>query len=180
VSEPQILPSELTRLHDAMTPAIAAAMPQVVYVKDYPVLEEGMPLPALLYAVTNLVPGEDPGDGRVCVLATFEACILVESSRDRAPLQAAVLAGKLVKLLHYQYWGLDFVDHVRDVQAMPTDSIPALDHCSAWSVQWRQPVYLGDTEWLWADEPPGTLVFAFHPDTGPGSESGYIGPGDIG
>lgn len=164
MSEQQTLPSELHRLHEAMTDAIKAAMPQVVYVQDYPVLEEGMPLPALIYALTNLAPWEDPGDGRVSLLATFEACILVESSRDRAPLQAAILAGKLVQLLHNQYWDLDFVDHVRDVQAMPTESIPELEQCSAWSVQWRQPVYLGETEWPWPDEPPGSLVFVVGPD----------------
>lgn len=176
MSEQPTLPSELTLLHDAMTAAIKAALPKVVYVKDHPVLEEGMPMPALIYALTNLAPGDDPGDGRVCLMATFEACILVESSRDRAPLQAAILAGKLAQLLHNQYWDLDFVDHVRDVQAMPGESVPELEQCATWSAQWRQPVYLGDTEWLWPDEPPGSLVFAFSPDTGTGSEGGYQSP----
>lgn len=51
---------------------------------------------------------------------------------------------------------------------MPSET-PEILQCVSWSVHWRQDIYLGDTAWLWDDEPPGSLMFAFHPDTGPGS-----------
>ncbi|MDG9891210.1 hypothetical protein [Pseudomonas juntendi] len=184
MSEPQTSDSEpseheLTRLHEAMTATIKEAIPQLQGVESYPVLEEGMAMPLMIYAMTNVQPGEDPGDGRVCIVATFEACILVESARDKAPLQAAILATKLASLLHYQQWGLDFTMPVEGVQAMPTMPVPELAECAAWAVQWHQTLYLGDTTWLWENQPPGSLVFAFDPDTGPGNEDQYRAPKDL-
>ncbi|WP_256205410.1 hypothetical protein [Pseudomonas tussilaginis] len=185
MSEPQTssdelaLPSELTLLHDAMTAAMVAGLPQVKHVEAYPVIKEGMPLPALIYAMTGVAPATSPGDGRLCVKATFEACILVESKRKMAPLQAAILASKLMQLLDEQYWNVDFVDQVHGVQAMPTEMVPELARCMGWSVMWQQDVYLGDTEWPWENEPPGSLLFAFYPDTGAGSEGGYQSPEDM-
>lgn len=181
MSEPQtssneVVPSELRVLHEAMTAAFQAALPQVKHVEAYPILKEGMKLPALLYAATNFAPGIDPGDGRLCVTVTFEALILLEAKRAMAPLQAAILAGKLMQVLHQQYWDLDFVDQAHDVQAMPAEVVPELARCVGWAVQWRQDVYLGDTAWPWEDQPPGSLVFAFDPDSGPGSEHQYQSP----
>lgn len=181
VSEPQTSDSEpseheLTQLHEAMTAIIKEAIPQLEGVEAYPVLEEGMAMPLMIYAMTNVQPGEDPGDGRVCIVATFEACILVESARDKAPLQAAILATKLAALLHYQQWGLDFTMPVEGVQAMPTMPVPELAECSAWAVQWQQALYLGDTTWLWEDQPPGSLVFSFYPESGEGNEHNYQSP----
>ena len=182
MSEPQIssdelvLPSELKVLHDAMTAALKAGLPQIQHVEAYPILKEGMKLPVLLYAATNFAPGVKPGDGRLCVKVTFEAVVLLESRRSLAPLQAAILAGKVMQLLDEQYWDLDFVGQVEDVQAMPSEVVPELARCVGWSLQWRQDVYLGDTEWPWDNEPPGSLVFAFHPETGEGSEGNYQSP----
>ena len=182
MSEPQIssdelvLPSELKVLHDAMTAALKAGLPQIQHVEAYPILKEGMKLPALLYAATNFAPGVKPGDGRLCVKVTFEAVVLLESRRSLAPLQAAILAGKVMQLLDEQYWDLDFVDQVEDVQAMPSEVVPELARCVGWSLQWRQDVYLGDTAWPWNNEPPGSLVFAFDPETGEGSEGNYQSP----
>lgn len=179
MSEPQTLPSELTRLHDAMTATMKAGLPQIEHVEAYPLLKEGMGLPALLYAMTNVASGVKPGDGRLCVTATFEACILLERSRDAAPLQAAILAGKLMQLLDEQYWDVDFVDGVKDMQASPTELVPELARCTGWSVAWRQDIYLGDTEWPWENQPPGSLVFAIIPGSGEDGEREYFAPEDI-
>lgn len=171
---------EVAELHAAMAATIRQAMPDVVDVQHYPKIEEGLPMPALYFAMSGLGPGPDPGDGRTAVLATFEACVLVESDRDQAHLQAAVLATKLVKLLHNQYWGVASVDLATHVQAMPSESLPELVQCAAWTVLWRHVIYLGETEWVWPDEPPGSLVFAFAPDTGPGNEESYLSPEAMG
>lgn len=163
-----------------MATIMRQALPQVVDVQYYPKLEEGMPMPALYFALSGLAPGPDPGDGRTAVMATFEACALVESAREQAHLQAAVLASKLVRLLgNDQYWGVDCVDRAQDVHAMPSESIPELLQCAAWTIQWRHVLYLGETEWVWDDQPPGKLVFAFDPDTGPGNEDNYRAPEDL-
>ncbi|WGV21966.1 hypothetical protein QIY50_07135 [Pseudomonas putida] len=160
MSEPQTSDSELTRLHEAITATIKEGIPQLKHVEACPVLEDGLPLPMLMYAITNMQPGDDPGDGRVCVVATFEACILVEAARHQAPIQAAILATKLVGLLNYQQWGQDFVLPVSDVFAGPTAPIPELAECTAWAVQWRQTIYLGTTQWVWDDDSPSSLVLA--------------------
>lgn len=180
MSEQPISLPEFVQLHDAMANTIRGAMPQVVDVKHYPKLEEGLPMPALYFALSGLAPGPDPGDGRTAVMATFEACVLVEVDRAQAHLQAAILAAKLVRLLdHDQYWGVDCVDRAHDIHAMPSESLPELLQCAAWTVQWRHVLYLGETEWLWDDQPPGSLVFAFDPDTGPGNEDQYRPPEEL-
>lgn len=169
---PAVVPSELRVLHEAITATLKAGIPQFEVVEAYPVLKEGMKLPALLYAATNFAPGTKPGDGRLCVTVTFEALILLESKRTLAPLQAAILASKLMQLLDDQYWNIEFVDHAKDVQAMPSEFMPELARCAGWSVMWRQDVYLGDTTWPWSDEPPGSLVF----DSDSGDWVGNGGP----
>lgn len=175
--EPQVIPSELKQLHDAMTATLKAGLPQFLHVEAYPkLIKEGMKLPALLYAATNFAPGDDPGDGRLCLKVTFEALVLLESSRPLAPLQAAILASKLMKLLRHQYWDSDFVGSTENVQAMPSEFVPELARCVGWSVQWQQDVYLGETEWLWENEPPGSLVFSFYPESGEGNEHNYQSP----
>ncbi|RCL22977.1 hypothetical protein C6A77_19250 [Pseudomonas sp. AFG_SD02_1510_Pfu_092] len=180
MSEQPISLPEVAELHAAMEAIMREAMPQVVDVQCYPKLQEGLPMPALYFALSGLAPGPNPGDGRTAVMASFEACVLVESDRDQAHLQAAILAAKLVRLLDDQYWGVDCVDAAQDVHAVPSESIPELLQCAAWTVQWRHVLYLGDTEWLWDDQPPGSLLFAFYPDTGPGNESQYRPPEELG
>lgn len=180
MSEQPISLPELAELHAAMEATIRQAMPQVVDVQHYPKLEEGMPMPALYFALSGLAPGPDPGDGRTALMATFEACVLVESDREQAHLQAAILASKLFRLLdHDQYWGVDCVDLAHDIHAMPSESIPELLQCAAWTVQWRHVLYVGDTEWPWDDQ-PGKLVFAFDPETGPAHKDGYFEPEALG
>ena len=183
MSEPQTSDSpplhELTQLHEAITASIKREIPQLVHVEAYPVLQQGMPMPMLIYAMTNVQPGVDPGDGRVCVVATFEAAILVESSRSQAPLQAAILASKFAGLLHQQQWDMDFTLPVSAVQAMPTEPVPELAECAAWSVMWQQTLYMGETTWPW-DDAPGKLVFAFDPETGAAHESDYVAPEALG
>lgn len=161
-----VVPSELKVLHDAMTAVLQAGLPQIPLVEAYPkLIKEGMKLPALLYAATNFAPGFKPGDGRLCLKVTFEALILLEAARPLAPLQAAILAGKVMQLLDDQYWDLDFVGGVENMQAMPAEVVPELARCVGWALQWQQDVYLGDTTWPWSDEPPGSLVFDI-PDVG--------------
>ena len=45
-----------------------------------------------------------------------------------------------------------------------------------WLVEWTQSLRLGDPEWAWEDQPPGSLMLGFDPQTGPGHEPDYFAP----
>ncbi|MEG0858980.1 MAG: hypothetical protein RSD81_06555 [Pseudomonas sp.] len=160
--------NELTTLHEAITASIKAAIPQFETVGAYATADESTVLPALLYAITSLVPGVDPGDGRAGIIAGFEARILVDPARPQAPLLSVSLAAQLTILLRKQFWALDFVEGASVVRAMPATTAST----TIWLVQWQQMLRLGAAQWPWPDE-PGPLAFAFSPDTGRGNEDSY-------
>lgn len=165
--------NELPILHEAITASIKAAIPQFETVGAFAAANASTLLPALLFGITRLEPGVDPGDGRSGIIATFEARILVDPAHQQASLQALTLATELTVLLRNQFWALDFVDSVSMVRAMPTAETPAI-----WLVQWQQLLRLGVTQWPWPDE-PGPVAFAFSPDTGAGNEGNYQLPEDM-
>lgn len=168
--------SDLNTLHQAITDTVRAAMPQFETVDSYAAAQQNTALPALLHAITGLKPGTDPGDGHSCVVATFEARIVVDASRPQAALDATALAAQLIVLLRKQYWDVDFVEDARAIKALPQGTdLPA----ASWLVQWEQTLHLGDTQWPWPNQPPGSLVFAFDPDSGPGKEADYKTPEDF-
>ncbi|TDF78236.1 hypothetical protein [Pseudomonas sp. H9] len=172
--------NELTALHEAITASVKLALPVFETVEAYvPANQNQTPaLPALIHAITGLKPSVDPGDGRSCIMATFEARILVDSSSLQAPSQAVTLAAQVAVLLRKQFWGLDFVEEARLVEALPVIPIAAMPDAVEWRVQWEQALYLGSLQWPWPNE-PGPLAFAFSPDTGPGHEGNYQSPEDM-
>ncbi|OLS59615.1 hypothetical protein [Pseudomonas putida] len=166
--------SDLNALHQAISASIEAAMPQLATVGSYAVVQQETPLPALFHGIVDLKPGIDPGDGHSRVVATFEARISTDGSRAQAPLETVTLAAQLMVLLRKQYWGIDFVEEAIGIQAVPTTT-----SSSTWTVQWQQALHLGEAQWPWPNQPPGTLVLAFDPDAGPGHESDYKAPEDF-
>ncbi|WP_265532018.1 hypothetical protein [Pseudomonas saponiphila] len=171
--------NELTRLKDAITSTIKLAMPQLQTVEAFPKMLEGITEPALHFTITGLDQAADPGDGRSCLRATFEARVRVDPELAQAPLQAAVLAAQLLELLRCQQWNLDFVEGATAVWAKPAGTAADPVCRAEWIVQWQQLVYLGQEQWPWPDQPPGTLVLGFSPDTGPGHEDRYQSPGHM-
>ena len=168
--------SELSRLNEAITATIKAAMPQLETVGSYAAVQQDTPLPALFHTITALKPSSDPGDGHSCIVATFEARIAVDVHRPYASLESTALAAQLMVLLRKQYWGIDFVEEATAIQAVPqATDFPA----AIWVLQWQQVLHLGEAQWLWPNQPPGSLVFAFDPDSGPGREGGYKAPEDF-
>ncbi len=91
-------------------------------------------------------------------------------------MQAAILAAQLLELLRCQQWNLDFVEGATAVWAKPAGTVADPTYRAEWIVQWQQLIYLGQEQWPWADQPPGTLVLGFSPDTGPGHEGDYQSP----
>ncbi|ROL74703.1 hypothetical protein [Pseudomonas vranovensis] len=170
--------SELNRLHEAISATIKAALPQFETVEAYASAAPTTVLPALFHSITALKPGDDPGDGRVRVIATFEARIFVDSAGEQAALGIATLACQMTVLLRKQFWALDFVDEAKAVQALPVQLSADAALPRNWTVQWEQALYLGAEQWPWPVE-PGPLAFAFSPDTGPGFEGDYQSAEDL-
>lgn len=171
--------SELGTLHEAITATLSAGMPELQRIAAFVPPDAGMALPALLHTLTSMKPGADAGEGRACVIASFEARILVSAGRQQASLEAMTLAAQLTVLLRQQFWGLGFVEATANVQARPAMLPPEVPGALEWRVQWEQPVYLGDLQWPWPDQPPGPLVLAFSPDTGPAHKDHYQAPEDM-
>lgn len=166
--------SDLDALHQAIGTTIAAAMPQLATVGSHAAVQDDSLLPALFHSIIRLKPGIDPGDGHSCIDATFEARIHVDASRPQAAQEASILAAQLVVLLRKQYWEIDFVEEARAAKARPLYGTP-----SAWRVRWKQVLHLGEAQWPWPNQPPGSLVLAFDPDAGPGNEGHYKAPEDF-
>ncbi|WP_455928799.1 hypothetical protein [Pseudomonas fluorescens] len=172
--------SELTTLHDAITRIISERMPSVLHVESFPELDAQVRAPALLYGITDMALGTDRGEGKTALVGRFQACILIEADRPKAPLQAAILASQLATVLKDQWWDVEFVTGPPEqIHAQPEAPLPELEQFVMWSVQWIQNFEVGELVWPWPDEPPGSLVFGFSPETGPGSEGQYVAPGDI-
>ncbi|MFD2643056.1 hypothetical protein [Pseudomonas japonica] len=160
--------SDLNGLHQAIGATLETAFPQLATVGSYAAVQQETALPALFYGIVGLKPGTDPGDGHSRVIATFEARISTDGTRPQAVLETVSLAAQLMVLLRKQYWNIDFVEEARGVQALPSSTAP-----TTWVVQWEQVLHLGEAQWPWPNQPPGSLLLSFDPDTGPGHESDY-------
>lgn len=160
--------SELTTLHEAITRVISAAMPRFLHVEHFPELGSEVQTPALLFGLTDMTLGTDRGEGKTALIGRFQSCILVDATRDKASLQAAILASQMVTILNYQYWDLDFVTGPpENIHAQPEAPTADLEQFVMWSVQWTQAFDIGTLEWPWPDEPPGSLWFGFNDDKEP-------------
>lgn len=151
--------SELTVLHEAIEVTFRERIPAFRHVEPYPELNKAMGEPALVFAMTGMAPGPDDGTGKTAMNCRFQAVILVDSTRNRAPLQAAILASRVATALRGQYWDVDFVEEPTHITVQPDGSTPELAQFCVWVVEWMQVVHFGEFEWPWADEPPGTLMF---------------------
>lgn len=155
--------SELTTLHNAITQALTARLPKVLHVEAFPELGAEVKTPALLYGLTDMGLGVDRGEGKTALIGRFQSCILVEATRDKASLQAAILAAQVAVILHNQMWDLDFVTGVpQNIHAQPEEPTLELEQFVMWSIQWTQAFEVGELEWPWPDEPPGSLWFGFN------------------
>lgn len=135
-------------------------------------------LPALALEYAEMVPGRDPGSGETALLCRLQARILVARDDPAAEQLALRCVAEMLVALRAQNWGLD-LEPVSLIHAQPEVDNPALSSCRVWRVEWHQPLLLGEPEWPWEDQPPGTLVLGFDPDTGAGHERDYFAPEDM-
>lgn len=168
----------LDSLYEAIERHIRAAIVGLEYVGTMPDMLEQVAVPAVLIELVELEPGVDQGTGETALIARFEARVIVGAEREQCQQQAAFAASQLAVLLRLQTWGLE-VEPSEFVRAAQDWSRPELDGYAVWLVEWTQGIYLGEEEWPWPNEPPGTLVFAFTSDAGRDSDDHYQAPEDM-
>lgn len=135
-------------------------MPKVLHVEEFPEVGQMVDVPALLYGLTDMTLGDQRGEGKTALIGRFQSCILIDATRPKASLQAAILASQLTVILNYQYWGLDDIvtGPPENIHAQPEAPAQDLEQFVMWSVQWTQAFEVGEFEWPWPDEPPGSLM----------------------
>ncbi|MBM9995072.1 hypothetical protein JTL75_33930, partial [Pseudomonas aeruginosa] len=92
-----------------------------------------------------------------------------------ADRQAVSIACGIVRTLREQTWNLS-LQPARFVRSAVDGSREELKSLRVWLVEWTQSLRLGDPEWAWEDQPPGSLMLGFDPQTGPGHEPDYFAP----
>ncbi|WP_207878203.1 hypothetical protein [Pseudomonas sp. 32_A] len=169
-------PIPLGQVYAAIEEHIKAAIPGLAYVGTMPESVMVIPPPAVVIELAGFEAAEkDPGTGEVAVEARFEARVIVGQEEANCLQVAAFVAAQLAVLLRMQSWGLP-VEFAEFVRAERDWTRPELDGYAVWVVEWVQVIYLGAEEWPWESQPPGSLVFGFDPDSGPGSEHQYQSP----
>lgn len=168
MSEP---PFSLDLLYQAIEQHFQQHLPGVQLVSFWPDIQQHIPLPAVFLDIAEIEPGTDIGTGETTLTITFEARVIVDVIRaDRYP-QAVHLATQLAVLLRAQSWGLP-VEPAEFQRSSQDWTRPELDGYTVWLVEWTQTVYLGEEEWPWPDEPPGTLLISVN-------DEDYVAPEDL-
>lgn len=169
----------LDQLYQAIEQHVSRHLSGVRAVTAWPNIKDRIALPAVFIELSDMEPGPDIGSGETTLICRFEARIIVDPILSRHCQQAVQLASQLAVLLRAQTWDVQ-VEPAEFVQAMQDWTKPELDGYVVWLVEWTHQLYLGVEEWPWPDEPPGSLVFGFSPDIGPGHEADYVAPEALG
>lgn len=152
-------PFSLDALYLAIEQHIQQHVPGVEMVSFWPDIAHHIPLPAVFLDIAEIEPGTDLGTGQTTLTITFEARVIVDVIRADHYPQAVHLATQLAVLLRAQSWGLAVEPAM--FQRLSQDwTRPDLDGYTVWLVEWTQVIYLGEQQWPWPDEPPGTLLIS--------------------
>lgn len=152
-------PFSLDLLYQAIELHLQQHLPGVQLVSFWPDIQQHIPLPAVFLDIAEIEPGTDIGTGQTTLTITFEARVIVDVIRADHYPQAVHLATQLAVLLRAQSWGLP-VEPAEFQRSSQDWTRPELDGYTVWLVEWMQTVYLGEQEWPWPDEPPGTLLIS--------------------
>lgn len=150
-------------------------LPEIGSVLRGPLVNAPSTLPALVLEYADLLPGRDPGSGETALLCRLQARVVVPRDDAEAERLALRCVAELTMALRAQNWGLP-LEPASLIRAQPEVDNTALSGCRVWLVEWRQPLLLGEPEWPWEDQPPGSLMLGVDPDTGLGHESDYFAP----
>ena len=149
----------LDLLYQTIEKHLEQSLVGIQLVRFWPDIDQHIPLPAVFLDIAEIEPGTDLGTGESTLNVTFEARVIVDVIRDQHYKQAIHLATQLAVLLRAQTWGLA-VEPAEFRRSTQDWTRPELDGYTVWLVEWAQTIYLGEKEWPWPDETPGTLVFS--------------------
>ena len=152
-------PFSLDLLYQTIEQHLQQSLAGIQLVRFWPDIKQHIPLPAVFLDIAEIEPGTDIGTGESTLSVTFEARVIVDVIRGGHYQQAIHLATQLAVLLRTQTWGLA-VEPAEFKRSTQDWTRPELDGYTVWLVEWTQTIYLGETEWPWPDEPPGSLVFS--------------------
>ncbi|MGQ8916050.1 hypothetical protein [Pseudomonas lundensis] len=164
-------PFSLDLLYQAIEQHLQQHLPGVQLVSFWPDIQQHIPLPAVFLDIAEIEPGTDIGTGETTLTITFEARVIVDVIRADHYPQAVHLATQLAVLLRAQSWGLP-VEPAEFQRSSQDWTRPELDGYTVWLVEWTQTVYLGEQEWPWPDEPPGTLLISVN-------DEDHVAPEDL-
>ena len=149
----------LDLLYQTIEQHLQQSLDGIQLVSFWPDIKQHIPLPAVFLDIAEIEPGTDIGTGESTLSVTFEARVIVDVIRAGHYQQAIHLATQLAVLLRAQTWGLA-VEPAEFKRSTQDWTRPELDGYTVWLVEWTQTIYLGETEWPWPDEKPGSLVFS--------------------
>ena len=164
-------PFNLDLLYQAIEQHLQQHLPGVQLVSFWPDIQQHIPLPAVFLDIAEFEPGTDIGTGETTLTLTFEARVIVDVIRADHYPQAVHLATQMAVLLRAQSWGLP-VEPTEFQRSSQDWTRPELDGYTVWLVEWTQTVYLGEQEWPWPDEPPGTLLISVN-------DEDHVAPEDL-
>ena len=164
-------PFSLDLLYQAIEQHLQQHLPGVQLVSFWPDIQQHIPLPAVFLDIAEIEPGTDIGTGQTTLTFTFEARVIVDVIRADNYPEAVHLATQLAVLLRAQSWGLP-VEPAEFQRSSQDWTRPELDGYTVWLVEWTQTVYLGEQEWPWPDEPPGTLLISVN-------DEDHVAPEDL-
>lgn len=163
---------DLTVLHDAIVADIRAAFPALATVQFYRGEDDGeerksIPTPACILELSEFEADDeaDPGTGQLCVIASFDAELIVGFRTERAKHSIRHLAAAMAAWLHKRRWTnpANPAKKLPTGEAMVAGAYPDdfrgggsasretnLDQFEVWRIEWRQRIHLGNT--VWTDE----------------------------
>lgn len=173
-----IIETDIPGLYAAIVASIQAAFPDLQTVEfDRDDSERTvLPVPACLLELTELEaePDLDPGTDQICVMARFEAELVLGFRTPAVKRSARVLAAALCAHLHKtRHWPNGKAGAIEVMGAWPSQFKPELDQYEVWRVEWRQPLYLGESIWKNDGTTPTEIYYGFTPEIGAGHEADY-------
>lgn len=175
-----IIETDIVGLYAAIVAAISAQFPTLATVEfdDAGEDRELPPVPACLLQLTEFEaePDLDPGTDQICVMARFEAELVLGFRTPEVKRSARVLAAAMCAFLHkLRHFPNGKAGAIEVLGAWPSQFKPQLDQYEVWRVEWRQPLYLGES--VWAAEAEGTTpsnpVYSWSPEIGTGHDDKY-------
>lgn len=175
-----IIETDIVGLYAAIVAAIATKFPDLATV-EFDDADEDHDLPAVPACLLQLAewdaePDLDPGTDQICVMARFEAELVLGFRTPEVKRSARVLAAAMCAFLHkLRHFPNGKAGAIEVMGAWPSQFKPHLDQYEVWRVEWRQPLYLGES--VWAAEATGSTpdkpIYSWVPEIGNDHEDKY-------